>query len=460
MAARSIESRKLALPTAVTAAASVLVLSLAVAGFLVARVATRDQLTALGLQGAVLLANEIRSRRPHWPESIPSIIASFETDGVKAVSLIGPDRRPIAGPLAGKDLSQDALLYKAFNTGDVQVGWADDNATFCVYVPVDRIPGPRWRKRPFPPFMAEPPPLPAPAQDPLWPGTEGRIVLVMHVEPDIALWLRRWACAQALICTFAVGVIWIAWFYARRSAVAIAALEVQRQRRENLARLGEMAAVLAHEIRNPLASLKGHLQLAQEATSAESPAALKPRLTHALDSVARIESLVRDLLDYSRDAPLKIEELQASTLINYAIQLAGPAMHHLTLEVHAPSGTTLRADSEQMGRALANIMQNAAEAAGPQGKVKVTVRDLRVLYSVVIEDSGPGLPADLGRRIFDPFVTTKTKGTGLGLAVAQKIVEMHQGRIETGKSADLGGARVEVLWPKNIGAAYETRSDY
>ncbi len=451
-----------AFSTAVTTVMSLLLAGLAAGAFAVAGVATRDQLTTLGLQGALLLANELRARRPPERGMLRRVIESFEADGIAGVALVGPGRRVAASsrPDPTPDLASDPVLDAAFRTGEVQAGWtpAGDRETFRVHVPVDRIPGPRWRPhphgRPTPPL----PPPPDPGDDAPWPPPEwgfepGRAVLVLDVEPDRASWLWRWASVQAAVSAGAVVLLWIAWFGARRAARAIASLEADRRRREALARIGEMSAVLAHEVRNPLASLKGQLQLAVEEMGRAPPgeAAVPGRVSRALEEAGRIEALIRGLLDYARDARPRVVPVPAEALLSLARDLAGPWPGGVELRMDAPPGLVLRADRDEMARAVANLLRNAAEAAGPGGRVRVTVASDPAGYRVTVEDSGPGVPDDLRERLFEPFVTGRVRGVGLGLAVARKVVEAHHGRIEAGRSEDLGGARFDVTWPATGG---------
>lgn len=449
-----------------------LLAGLAGGAFVVARVAMREQLTALGLQGAVLLANELRSRRPAGRSALNRLFASFEADGVTMVVLVNPERRVVVSNRAfpHQEIEPAPLLDEALRTGEVQAGWQSTGASkvFRVYVPVDRIPGPRWRHHP----LSDPPeepifghPLPpeivevSPQFPPGWGIERGRVILVLDVETDRAAWIWRWAWIQSAVSVCAIALLWLSWYGARRSAQAIAALEAEKRRRETLTRLGEMSAVLAHEVRNPLASLKGHLQLASEETS--QGLALKTgtdgfrtastRIAQALEETARIESLIRGLLDYTRDSRPHIESMPAEDLFGLARDAAGPWPEGVDLIFATRAGLVLHADRDEMARALANLLRNAAEAAGRGGKVRVSATVEGGWYRVTVEDSGPGVADDLRARMFEPFVTGKVRGVGLGLAVARKAIEAHGGRIEAGRSVDLGGARFDILWPSSEG---------
>ncbi|KIG13890.1 sensor histidine kinase [Enhygromyxa salina] len=199
-------------------------------------------------------------------------------------------------------------------------------------------------------------------------------------------------------------------------------LAAQRQ----LAALGEMSAVLAHELRNPLASLKGHAQLLVEqleASSGHARAKLKADrvvtearrledLTHGLLAFVRVGEIVREMT-----SPVAIVESAALDLDRERVQIVTSS---------APRAWSL--DGPRMQQVLANLIDNALQAAPDQTvEVEVTQRDRTLEFQV--RDRGPGVPPAEREQIFAPFHTTRTRGTGLGLAVARRIVELHAGEI-------------------------------
>jgi two-component system sensor histidine kinase HydH len=200
--------------------------------------------------------------------------------------------------------------------------------------------------------------------------------------------------------------------------------------------------VIAHELRNPLAALKGHAQLLVEDLQGPS----RTKADRVVEGAERLERLTGVLLDFVRDGPLDIRAVTPS-------ELAGAALLDLPRErvrvdlTGAPA--SLDVDRERMALALRNLLQNAVQAT-PEGAAPV---ELRIVggaggREVVIEvrDHGPGLAADMAGQIFEPFVTTKTRGTGLGLTVARRIAEQHSGTL-TGETHREGGAVFRLVVP-------------
>jgi PAS domain S-box-containing protein len=212
-----------------------------------------------------------------------------------------------------------------------------------------------------------------------------------------------------------------------------------------LARLGEMAAVVAHEVKNPLAAIKGALQVIGGRLPAES----RDRLIMA-DVVARVDSLndiVQDLLVFARPrepqlAPVAVADLVENTA---ALVRKDPAHAALAIEISG-SRPTVPLDVEQMRTVFLNLLLNAAQATGGSGRIAVTIAADDLAATVAIADDGPGIPADVRPKIFEPFFTTKHRGTGLGLPTARRVVERHRGTIEIDCPSS-GGTVVTVTLP-------------
>jgi PAS domain S-box-containing protein len=215
--------------------------------------------------------------------------------------------------------------------------------------------------------------------------------------------------------------------------------------RAALARLGEMAAVVAHEVKNPLAGIRGSLQV----IGGRMPADSRDR-TVMRDIVDRLDSLnniVDDLLVFARPrepklAPIVLEELLRSTA---ALLKKDPAHAATHVEV-ADSSVVVRADGEQLQLVLVNLLLNAAQATHNQGEVRVGVSTSSGVCRIVISDNGPGIPDDVRERIFEPFFTTKHRGTGLGLPTAKRVIERHGGSIDV-QCPPAGGTVVTVSLP-------------
>jgi two-component system sensor histidine kinase HydH len=209
--------------------------------------------------------------------------------------------------------------------------------------------------------------------------------------------------------------------------------EGELQKRRALAALGEMAAVLAHEIRTPLASIKGNAQLIGEGAPEDD----RPR--SIVDESARLERLVNGMLDYARPVEPRREPCDPDALIERAAGLTVPraaATGVALVTDPARCGSCLSADPDQILQVLVNLLQNAIEATAglPEGAPRdpVVIRARRASGQVIlsVQDAGVGLPVGGAEQIFLPFYSGKRQGTGLGLSVARQIVEQHGGVLE------------------------------
>lgn len=407
-------------------------------GFVVVRQAEHDQLAMAGLSGALLLANEMRHAFHEGPQAVKRVVEEFGVEGISGATLVGPRGFIIASSKGYKPGAEEEFerLKDAAESGEVQAGfeWTEEGRRFRVYVPFARLGrrgvGPWWRGGDGFPMDLGPEPR--------------RAVIVVDVEPGTASWLWTWGFGQAVANAGAVVLLWVFLMRNRRSEAHIRRLEEERRRRQELARIGEMAAVLAHEIRNPLAVAKGHLQLLAEGIEMLRDSTTKgsqwlSRVKRSLDEVGRIERLVQGLLDYARERRPNLEKVRASELVALADEQAQSGA-----EVINPRDPEVLGDREELARAFANILRNGREAAGPEGRVCVTISEEGNEVVFVVEDSGPGVPEEIAPRVFEPFVTQKVQGVGLGLAIAQKVIEAHHGRVALTGRGELGGARFEV----------------
>jgi two-component system sensor histidine kinase HydH len=215
------------------------------------------------------------------------------------------------------------------------------------------------------------------------------------------------------------------------------ALERRLAHERRLASLGEMSAVLAHEIRNPLASLKGNAQLLAELL----PEGAKPRAKadRVVAEAVRLENLTNDLLAFVRTGELARAPVDPAALLREAAASVGAEI--AVESTAAPASWSL--DGPRMLQVLTNLIDNAVQA-GPPVRARVAASGRRLVFEVA--DRGPGVdPAD-AERIFEPFFTKRTQGTGLGLAVARRVVELHGGTIAVDAEPG-GGARFRVEVP-------------
>jgi len=232
--------------------------------------------------------------------------------------------------------------------------------------------------------------------------------------------------------------------------------------RDRLAALGEMAAGLAHEIRNPLGAIKGAAQcLSPRERTGEDGEFLQV----IVEEVNRLNGVVSEFLDYARPMKQNFGPTDINEVVTRTIRLVQNAVPgHLELDVQlAAQLPAVDADAEQLKQVLLNLVQNAIQAMGDRpGKIRVQTsgperfQDLRggpEFVEVEVIDEGPGIPSDQQPHIFVPFYTTKQTGTGLGLAICQRIVKSHGGTISVQSRAGEGSAflvRLPALGPDRV----------
>lgn len=267
--------------------------------------------------------------------------------------------------------------------------------------------------------------------------------VVYEFEPLAALELQRRADNLFVIAAlFSVG----AFGLAAALSAALRQRETFREELEHgrrLAALGSMSAVLAHELRNPLASAKGHAQLLAE--SVERDAGLSPKAELVVTEVVRVERLLNDLLDFVKSGELRRETVDPGAVLTEAIASTGERGRiELPLRDPLPAATV---DPRRLQQALENVLRNALEASPTGGRVvaEARVEGAELVYAV--HDSGPGIPAGEEARIFEPFVTGRIQGVGLGLAITRRIVELHGGKVTARNRAE-GGATFELRIPR------------
>ncbi len=229
----------------------------------------------------------------------------------------------------------------------------------------------------------------------------------------------------------------------------------RRKERDRLAALGEMAAGLAHEIRNPLGAIKGAVQVVQPATENEAlDATTRDFLGIIVEEVDRLNRVVVQFLSYSRPFTAEFKQVNLGDVVQATIRLVEPERLervHVSVPDDLPQS---RGDADMLRQVLHNLVLNALDAVGHVDGGKVWIEGIvrrRGLPSgdavaIRVRDNGPGLSAQTMTNLFVPFHTTKSGGTGLGLPISQRIVENHRGVIEVGNNMD-GGAAFTVMLP-------------
>jgi signal transduction histidine kinase len=220
----------------------------------------------------------------------------------------------------------------------------------------------------------------------------------------------------------------------------------EKASRESLAAMGEFAASLAHEVRNPLTAVKIDLQSLQERLADD--AALSAPLRRALEEIDRLDATVGDALSVVRRGDGE-RVLDVRQPIRAAAHSAGPAFADAgaTLEVIGEDDRLhVRGDAAGLEQLFLNLLLNAAEALTAGGLAKISARRERGTVLVRVEDDGPGIPESVRERIFEPLFSTKETGTGLGLTISRRIVEAHRGDLSV-DDIEGGGTRVEIRFP-------------
>jgi signal transduction histidine kinase len=221
----------------------------------------------------------------------------------------------------------------------------------------------------------------------------------------------------------------------------------QMSRAEHLATLGELAAGLAHEIRNPLAGIAGVIEIIGRDLPSTSPA--RAVVKDVRLEIAQINRILTDLLETARPHPPQICRSNLNTTVEHAVMLARQQVLSRPIKIElqkAPDLPEVEHDSDQIHQVLLNLLLNAVQAMESAGTVRVEIGSRGDCASVVVSDNGRGISPQHLPNIFRPFYTTKGNGTGLGLSLARRIVEEHHGRIEV--SSVVGkGSKFEVVLP-------------
>jgi PAS domain S-box-containing protein len=229
----------------------------------------------------------------------------------------------------------------------------------------------------------------------------------------------------------------------------ITARKQQEQRLQDqaaLAALGEFSAVVAHEVRNPLAGIRNGVQiLASELPGGSEGVSLADEIVARIDA---LNSVIGDLLTFARPREFKNTEVDLRTFVAQVTMAftQDPAMSRVTVDLTGAGDATIEADADQLRLAIMNLLVNAGQAMHGEGPVSVGVDRAGDECIITVGDRGPGIVEELRTKIFEPFFTTKARGTGLGLPTVKRVVDAHHGTIEMcGREG--GGAVVRIVLP-------------
>jgi two-component system, LuxR family, sensor kinase FixL len=222
-------------------------------------------------------------------------------------------------------------------------------------------------------------------------------------------------------------------------------MEGQLREQASLARLGEMAAVIAHEVKNPLAGIRGAIQVI--ATRIPRDDASGPVLKEIVARIDALDQMMKDLLLFARPpvprrAPTDLVPLVTTTA---SLLSQDPALRDVDVEVEG-GAPPVSADADMLRIVFQNLLINSAHAMQGKGRIRVAVETIDSSCQIAFIDGGPGIPTEVRDKIFTPFFTTKSRGSGLGLPTAKRLIEAHNGQIAVTCPA-AGGTRVEIRLP-------------
>lgn len=234
-------------------------------------------------------------------------------------------------------------------------------------------------------------------------------------------------------------------------------VEALLRTKETMAQLGQMAAVIAHEVRNPLAGISGAIQVIASRLPQESREV--QILRDVIDRVKGLDEVLSGLLDFARPRAPAMRLCSVRDIVEQASMFFRDTPHHhgISFDIKGPD-LAIQADPELLGRALLNLVMNAAQSImgsrSPNeigvheiiGHVRVEIDTTDDEVGIAVVDDGPGLPEGSEEHLFKPFFTTKIKGTGLGLAVVKQAVDAHRGRLQV--SSRRGETRFTMFLPK------------
>jgi signal transduction histidine kinase len=222
-------------------------------------------------------------------------------------------------------------------------------------------------------------------------------------------------------------------------------LEAQQARNERLATFGQLIGSIGHELRNPLGVMESSLYILKG--RADTDARNKKHLDRIEEQIGIANQIVSDLLDMIRDRPLDKSPVKLDALVEAVLaNIRRPAGVQVSVDGLAAL-PTLAADASKLRQVFVNLIDNAVHAVGETGEVRVLGSSDGTRVVIAVEDSGPGIDPAIRARLFEPLITTKTKGIGLGLALVRKIVEHHGGSVASEAPVNGRGARFVLRLP-------------
>ncbi len=274
-------------------------------------------------------------------------------------------------------------------------------------------------------------------------GETDALHLSLHTYRADAV-IRRAEYTMAVLLTL-MAAAWVLGGILFRSAVREERHRLEMARRERLAQLGEMGAMLAHEIRNPLAGIKGYAQVIGKKPEEPRNAGFAERI---VAEVLRLENLVNELLAYAGSGSYPMAPVDLGEVVGYALfHVRHEAeTQQVALERDGVDEVAVSGNRDKLAQVFLNLAKNALHAMPDGGTLRIAAAAAGKVVRITVSDTGQGIPPEHMGRIFEPFFTTKARGTGLGLALCKKIVEEHGGSVEI-ESAVGRGTTVSVTLP-------------
>jgi signal transduction histidine kinase len=230
-------------------------------------------------------------------------------------------------------------------------------------------------------------------------------------------------------------------------------LELEVKQKEKWAAIGELSANIAHEIRNPLASMRGSIEMLRED---KIPGKHREQLMDiALKEMERVNNIITDFLTYSSPRPLEMQQVDIHLLLNETLSLLRNRVQesgNIKITRGFAGLLFLSADQQKIRQVFWNLGLNAIEAMKDGGELTVSTKESHGTVQIVFSDTGPGIEPSKIERIFYPFFTTKEGGTGLGLSIAYRIVDEHNGKLNV-RSVPGINTTFEIILGKHHGAS-------
>lgn len=226
-------------------------------------------------------------------------------------------------------------------------------------------------------------------------------------------------------------------------------LEHEKNKRERLAMLGEMASRISHEIKNPLASIQTGIQVLENRFAKDDQQ--KEYFGRIINEIQRVDSILKNLLNYARDEQLLLKPIDINHLLNnFAVNIQNQLeSQKITLKLNLQQGIkTIIADQIKLEQVIWNLVLNALQASREGDTIEITTDIEDEHFIIIVQDYGKGIPPELNDQVFKPFFSTKAQGSGLGLAISQKYIELHHGKIRINSQLN-SGTTVTIRLPLN-----------